>query len=539
MPNIISVRWLQTLTTNLGDRQGFLLSFVLGLIVRSIPEILSYPYPIGFDTIYYAERIKSGIVWHHWTSIFSTWLLDAILIPIHQVTQFDPFALLKLTAPILYALSTCGIYYFSRKELNWDVRKALTASLFCGFQLALLRLSWDLYRNMLGLSILLFTLPLIRSIKTKRGFALFVLLCMFIVFSHVLVSVVLFAVILGVVMNDLMKREKVRVVKVLLAVLPALVIFVVSVSPFPVQFARAQGNVINTEEDPTHPGGLFFLVNYLSVSGPVHDYPSYPDLILKVLSLFSVLYLWWLPLVFIGFFRDRIIDCWTLVLLAGAFNVLVTPFCALDFWNRWMFMLVYPFAFYAVNGIQKLSNSESKSVTPDFSWLKWIKVSRRTMLAIFSLAIAFGLIFVAVPPFFDRFGVFFIPPTHSYLPSTMLYNTVPLRDVTSTVNVMTRLNNNMNDRSSVLVHYAFLRWANLYLDKKHTIVYFEKDVAEALNVALNRGFDPIYFVWWNENFLTWQNEDFGWYGLIVPEYFVSLFSSGRISIYQYNTTFRD
>ena len=524
MPSIISVRWLQTLTVNLSDRKGFLISFMLGFIVRSIPEILSYPYPIGFDTIYYAAMIKRGIVWQNWTSFFSTWLFDVILIPIHQVTQVDPFALLKLASPILYALNACGIYYFSRKALGWDARKAWIASFFCVFQLALLRLSWDLYRNMLGLTILLFTLPLMRGIKTKKGFASFVLLSMLVVFAHMLVSIVLFAVILGVVVGALMKGEKVRVVKVLLAVLPALVIFVVSASLVPVH-SDIPANVINTYEEPTHPGGLFFLINYLGISGPVHNYPAYPDLVLSAFSLFSILYLWWLPLVLIGFFRDRTLDSWTLVLLAGSFNILITPFWAVSFWNRWMFMLVYPFTFYAISGIEKVFKSKGKNIASSFRWLKWMKVSRKAMLVMFSLTVVSGSIFMTVHPFFDRFGVFSIPTTISYIPSTMLYNTVPLRDVESTVKAMNWLNEHTNKGSSVLVHHAFLWWAKIHLNSGHMIAYFNNDVKGAINVAIERGFTRVYFVWWNDNT--------SWHDLIVPNGFAVVYSSGRISAFEY------
>lgn len=35
-------------------RTAFFLLFMLGFVVRLIPEVLSYPYPIGFDTVFYA-----------------------------------------------------------------------------------------------------------------------------------------------------------------------------------------------------------------------------------------------------------------------------------------------------------------------------------------------------------------------------------------------------------------------------------------------------------------------------------------------------
>jgi len=532
MSNFLDMRWSQVLVANLSDRKGLLLSFVLGFVVRLIPEVLSYPYPIGFDTIHYAAMIERGIVWQDGTSVFSMWLLMSILIPVHQVSHVDPFALLKVTAPILYALNICGIFFFSRKALGWDAKKALIASFFCVFQLALLRLSWDLYRNMFGLTILLFALPLVRDLRSKKGFVLFALLSVLVVFAHVLVAVVLFAVVLGILTSALIKGERIKVIRVLFAVLPALGIFAVGLSLFHLQ-SFMPANVISTYVEPAHPGGLLFLASYIGVSGPVHSYSSYANLVLNVLSLFIVLYGFSLPLAIAGFFRDSVLDGWVLVLLVGSFSSLVIPFCAVAWWNRWMFMLVYPFAFYATHGIERVFGSEGKEVTPSFSWLKWMKISRKTVLVTFSLMIVFGSLFVAVPPFFDRFGVFLIPTVNSYVPTTMLYNTVPLRDVTSTIDTMNWLNENMNNDSSVLVHHAFLRWASLYLDERHVIVYYQVDLEKAVQTAEQDGFERIYLIWWNEAYLMWLDESIDWYGFEIPKSFIPVVNTDRISIFEY------
>jgi len=340
-----------------------------------------------------------------------------------------------------------------------------------------------------------------------------------------LVPIVLFAVILGTLVGALMKSEKVRAVKVLLVVLPALVIFLASVSLVPLR-SNMPANVINTCEEPTRPGGLFFLANYLSVSDPVHGYPSYPDLVFSVLFLFSVLYLWWLPLVLIGFFRDMTLDSWTLVFLVGSFNILITPFCTVGFWNRWMFMLVYPFTFYAVSGIAKVFKAKGKSVASSFRWLKCMKVSRKAMLVMFSLAVVSGSIFMTVPSFFDEFEAGpRLPTAHSYLPSTMLYNTVPLRDVESTVNAINWLNEHMNNDSSVLVHLDFFWWASLYLDQRHVLVYYVEDGRKALDVAKQQSFERIYIVWWNESI--------DWYGFEIPKSFIPVVNIDRISVFEY------
>src|SRR3990170_1106644 len=135
MHKSFDMRWLQKLVVNLNYQKGLILSFIFGFIIRLIPEVLSYPYPIGYDTVYYAARINSGIIWYHWTSVFSTWLLYAILIPLNSIVQ-NPFLVLKLVVPVIFALNSCGIYYFATSALRWSPKKALVASFFFAFSIA-------------------------------------------------------------------------------------------------------------------------------------------------------------------------------------------------------------------------------------------------------------------------------------------------------------------------------------------------------------------------------------------------------------------
>lgn len=509
---------------NINHRRGLFLSFVLGFVVRLVPEVLSYPYPIGFDTVYYAARVESGVVWHHWTSVFSAWLLYGILIPVYQVVQVDPFLLLKLVAPALYALNVCGVYYFSSRALGWDVRKGLIAAFFFAFQLASLRLSWDLYRNMLGLAILLFALPMIQKIETKKWFALFVLLSIFVVFSHELASVVIFAAVFGVMAWDFLKGKRVKGFKVLVAIFPALAIFLTRVYlPLFISVNFDTERIIIRDSQPSpHPGGLFFFIYYLNPSDAI-EYPTYLNLFSSVLSLFVVLYLLCLPLVFVGFFRDRILDGWALLVAVGSFSSLIMPFATLSAWSRWMFLLVYPFTFYAVNGVERVLGSRSGGVRPNLKWIHWMKVSKRTTHGILFLTVLFGLLLMTMK--FGDNGVFSIPTTGAYLPSTMLQNTVPLQDVEGIVEVMEWLNGHITDGSCVLVHSTFLSWARLYLNNNQIIVAYSTDVEGALNVALSHNFNPVYLVWWGENI--------GWYRVTVPSYFRPVFESGRMTAFQY------
>jgi hypothetical protein len=113
-----------------------------------------------------------------------------------------------------------------------------------------------------------------------------------------------------------------------------------------------------------------------------------------------------------------------------------------------------------------------------------------------------------------------------FMATNMQGTAVPLRDVDDTIGAMRWLNAHMDDGSALLVHDAFSNWARLYLDKSHVIIYFEDDVQRAIDVALQLGFSRVYFVWLNENI--------GWFSLKVPNGFVAVFSSGRVSAFEHS-----
>ena len=141
------------------------------------------------------------------------------------------------------------------------------------------------------------------------------------------------------------------------------------------------------------------------------------------------------------------------------------------------------------------------------------------------ISITSGFVFMTSPMFFDKGGVFGLPTTVVYLPSTMLCNAVPLSDVESTVEAFQWTNTVMDDDSCLLAHDAFFNWAQYSLDERCTIVFFKNDVYGAIDLAAEHGFGRFWLVWWNE--------DIGWYGFQVPESFNEIYQVGRISVFEY------
>ena len=495
--------------------------------MRLIPEILAYPYPISWDMIHYAYFMRTGIVWEHWSSFFtSSWLLYAFIFPIHNQFGVDSFLLLKVAGPILFGFNVCGVYWFARSLLSWGMKKSFLAGGLFSLQLASLRISSEFLRNTLGLGLLLFTLPLIKRLDSKRGFATFVLLSLLTVFAHEYAAVTLLVISLVLVLSGLLNREEKRIrfaKKLIVAILPASIVFLAGIylRIFPVSYAYPPAVGPNlvwvNDTTPQTCGPLFFFVNYLGMNTGLDIYPNYLFLLLSVLALFSLLYLPYFYLVWKGFFRNEILDVWTGLLLVGSFGCLVTPFFALDLWHRWMFMLVYPFTFYAMKGAEILLSRISQCK-------KTLGKIRNKVSVMVSATVLLGAIYLATPFLMVHvgFGIYSLYPTSRYFSSAPA---VPYQDINGTIHAMQWLKDRMHNNSCAVLQNAFATWARLYLNNSQNVIAYINDVNLAVDLALQNNYQNIYFVCWNNNTV--------WYGTYVPENFNELQSFDRISVFEY------
>lgn len=515
-------RKLEEKLDDLGYSRGLILAFILGFVVRLIPELISFPYPIGWDTIYYASRINSGVVFTVGSDLVNSWLVYGILVSLGNLTRLEPFMILKIFAPILYGGSCAGMFFVAYKKLDWSVTKSLLVSAFFGIQLAALAISWQFYRNVFGIMVFLFALPLIRTDIRWKGTIALAVLSLLTVWGHELAMVSLFFVVIGMMGVSAFRKEKIPY-RLFVAILPAVLIFLGNlfwISPFAMPI---NSNLVWVDDSVwAHPGGLFFLTDYLSVSTPIESYTSFFELLFDVSSLFVLLYGLTLPLVGVGYFKDRVLGLWALLLLIGGLGCLIVPFAALFLWGRWMLLLVYPFSFFAVNGLWRLTKSlNGFSVSRFFDWFK---ITKKVGYGLVIVMVIVGFLFMAFPLIDGRYGVIGWGGTFKYVPSTMQSSSVPIRDTQGVIEAYTWLNANMDSNSSLLVHDVFDFWTMLYLGNNNRGFLFDSDLGVATSLAVAEGYESVYFVWWNE--------DIGWYNLRLSDEWVSVFDSGRISVFQ-------
>src|SRR2546429_4487395 len=151
---IIALRVLQVI----GQHRFAFAAFLVPLSIRIIPEILSGPYPVGWDIIAYyipnAIDIVSGRM-NVWGMITSPPVMYAIVVPVYWLSRANLVMIFKVLGPILYGLLGWSIFWFCQRRLHWSSRKALYAVLFISAYFVMMRISWDAFHMELGLALFL------------------------------------------------------------------------------------------------------------------------------------------------------------------------------------------------------------------------------------------------------------------------------------------------------------------------------------------------------------------------------------------------
>ncbi len=147
-----------------------LILFLAAFLLRAIPEIMVGKYPIGSDTItFYAPYVArfrfdpiNMFFWGHLVS----WLIMKIV----YVLTADPYVTMKIVGPAFYGFLIFSFYEFL-VSIGWFRKKAFLVSLFALVQVPMLRLSWDLFHNVLGLSFMFLALGELGRMRPPSGTA--------------------------------------------------------------------------------------------------------------------------------------------------------------------------------------------------------------------------------------------------------------------------------------------------------------------------------------------------------------------------------
>ncbi len=489
-------------------------AFLVPLAIRSIPELLSWPYPLGLDTLRYIQTIESGVS----LASASSFVHFQLFYPMATVLYWlvgNAIIIIKILGPILMGSVAVMMYLYALKGLGWSNFKSFFAALLLSIYFVSLRNSWDLYAQSLALIFLFATLIVLKSSNSPKRFlpaAIFMLLT---VLAHQLVSVILF-VILG--LEAIRKLIVGRQLKDFLFTFIALGLA----------------------------GALFLFRTYSPTVGsvvvPSANVTSTASVNLGLYMAGLLLYCYFLLLPFaaVGVLRlkDWVLRFWVVWCVGVVVLLMVAPDLPLYYWNRWVYLLVYPLLFFTVEGLDRLWH---------FCVNHKVKVRRLAPKAIalgyvILLATLSGF-YVATPPE-NQVPLFSsVNPYLSYIPSSMVQNMLPIQDNSYLVGCLNWVTDNVSDRSVIVAHYAIYDLIKIYdpglpvvpvsvgsmwahIQNQTTLV---DGMIDASKAALDAGNSTVYTIWW-------INGE-GWYSISsLPSDFQEVHRSGEIAVYIFKAT---
>jgi hypothetical protein len=474
-----------------------LAAFLVPVFIRSIPEILVGPYPIGWDTI--AFYVPNTLDWATgkagFTEILGTApLMYMISVPVYWVSRVNPVWIFKIMGPVLYGGMIWALFRFLRIGLKWPDNQALGGALLTSLYFVTLRISWDLYRNMLGLTFILLSLPLLGGLETRKKQALLSVLVVLAVASDQLTGVLALVLVSARALTEVTREMRTRFARITLAGLPGL--------------------------------GLFFWILYANflVSGqvPIQQQPNTPSTDTLALSVgflgyaFAII----LPFAVIGFRRTWNADLrsWWMFCTAASLTALLPFFGFIVASYRWALLMDIPLCIYAAAGVGYLARA-----APQIN--KFAKLSMSRITPIFGMIlITLSILYIALPaqqamPYYATFP--------SLVPTSMVQDSVSMSDMPSVRAMLDWVAVNSGPNTVLITHQAIYGWARAYLPAAtHIVNYAYLTPLDGVMVARSAGYTSILMIWWVNGS--------GWHGQPnVPSGFVPLIEGGSIALYVY------
>ena len=464
-----------------------LAAFLVPLSIRTIPEILSGPYPVGWDIVaYYIPStidIASGSM-NLWEIITSAPTLYAIAVPVYFLTKANLVLIFKVLGPILYGLLGWSIFWFCQRRLHWSGSKALYSVLFISTYFVTLRISWDAYHMELGLALFLLGESITEvpdSIKSTLGKVSLLSLA---VLSNQLVGVI----VVGTQFATLLRPSIRRNLRLIPFQFPPVALFLF------ILYATMQTSI--------GPG--------LSVLGPVASASN----LTTNLSFSFYGYIFVFPLLLFGFkLRERSVFApWIILCGIGLVLSLLPGHVFQDIGYRWVLLLSLPLLIIAYEGYSKLRVSSA------FMTRKWAGLLRVAVLICLSSSATLYAVLPAQSalPFYTMFP--------QYVPSSMVQSSLPTSDYPNVVNAMLWVDSHLSSDSVLITQQAFYGWARSYLSP-------DKQVVNSLLASPNsvigetESFTHVFTIWWVSGT--------GWFQSSSPVGAKPLVSFGDLAVYEY------
>ena len=499
MPHLLKINRPQML---------YLYAFMIGFLIRVIPEIIAYPWPVGWDTVGY---IASTIITRKdYIGTLSSYILQKRLPAFFVFLQVlialipcDEFLLWKIVPSILYGLLGISVLYFLKSYYNLNSTQSIIGVIFVLLAVPSLRISWDLHKNLLANIFLVAGMADFENKNFRKRIRSFIMLILA-VLSHQLVAAQICLIMIfyffAIFVLSFKKSINMSIIHlidkvILLVIAGAFTLFYSGIYPPGGEVTVSATNLLLS---------LSLLDKIMNA--------------ISVVNLFIAFFFLYIP-----YFYKRLnllMNIWILSSLVPAFSPL-TLVVEISFWSRWMFQGVYPLTLTSWAYLsQYIDTYNSNNIIQAFM------SAEKNVKRVFLITIILSTGYLVLTPDFPL-PIYASPLTVKYAPSSMVQNTMPIDENPNIVDVFQWVIENVPQGSLILTAHPFYKWAIILLDGyNYTIINVKFNVSYATEIAKNNTNSPTYLI------ATRRGCQF--HSIVVPEAeYEEIYSKGDVSVYLY------
>lgn len=236
---------------------------------------------------------------------------------------------IKIFGPLLMASVAVMMFLYAKRGLGWSAPKAFLVSFLLAIYFVSLRNSWDLYAQSFGLIFLFATLTVLKTFNSPRRYIFASLFMLLTVFSHQLVSVILFFILFFEALRFLYRKSYRDFLFTLISLSLAGAFFLFRT------YSMSYGSIVIPSNAAVEPPFTFA-----------------STLIGLLLYGYGLLF----PFAVVGLFKlkDWFLRFWVVWCLSAMLLLVAFPSLPLYYWPRWYYLLVYPLLFFATEGLDRL-----------------------------------------------------------------------------------------------------------------------------------------------------------------------------------------
>jgi hypothetical protein len=432
-------------------------------MVRLIPEMVAYPYPVGYDVINYYIPVITNFQ-EYWPIVSEQYPLYVLILHFFQAaTNLQPQILVSMSGLILYGFFSVSLFIMSRRLFGLGEFYSLYLTLFVIFQLPVLRTAWDLHKDILSLTLFMIAISIIFPLRLKIGW--YSLICSsFVASVAVFLDKMIGALLVG---SFLIYGFVVRSKYISLLSLIIVGFFAAAIAsdygsigqPFNVSSEYSETNLLSQNSEPYSPKSLLTL--FLVVNCP-----------LLVPAGFGLIHS-----------DNRLLKIAVAISAIGSFSWAIFPDMRAIAADRWIFVLGIFLSIFAGYGIVRYAQTKTH---PRFR--------RRLLCLILGSSIILGLTYETMPYHMASFSENMLGQIiEPFGPASMQFNSIAVKDTGELLKTINWINENVPKDAIIIGEKHWRGWMEIKLQEDRSFLYYS-DTSGILQFWQNCRLENCYFL---------------------------------------------